>query len=319
MTWTGDDRKTFIGASEAAAACGVSTYRTPLDVYREKTEGSDFEGNFATKCGTLMEPVIIELYRDSYPDLLVQANVTQATLTHDDHEFIRATIDADARPTDGTDDIWIVECKAFNPMRKSEFGEDGSEDIPIDCMFQVQQQMSVLDVDRCDLAVLFGVNDFHIYQIGRDDSIINGHEDEDGNWIPGIIEIECKLWKCIQEKRPPMVDPNHKEAVASLKKFYRQVEGEPIELDVLAGVVSDELVRLKEKKKAIEKDIAVRTADILQQIGDAPIGLLQDGSSFKRTVVAAKLGTLGDVDKARENVGKQVRAQSVRLTYREGK
>jgi predicted phage-related endonuclease len=217
-------------------------------------------------------------------------------------------MDADARPTDGTDAIWPVECKAFNPMRKKEFGEDGSSDVPIDCMFQCQQQMAVLDCDRCDLAVLFGVNDFHVYTIERDEKLIEQ-----------IIEIETALWKCIQEKRPPQIDPNHKEAVASLKKFYRVTEGEPVELDVLYGVVSGELAELKETKKKIEKDIAVRTADLLQAIGNAPIGLLPDGSSFKRTVVAAKVGTEADIEKARDNLGKVTRKESVRLTFRGAK
>jgi putative phage-type endonuclease len=308
------DRSQFIGASEAAAACGVSPYRTPLDVYREKLEGSDFEGNFATKCGNLFEPVIIELYNDQNDIVVAYGYESQIPQLSPENPFMGATPDALAyycskgESHEVADFAWPVECKAFNPMRRREFGEDGSPDVPLDCLFQCQQQMAVLDASRCDLAVLFGVNDFHVYHIERDDKLIEQ-----------IIEIETKLWKCIQEKRPPQIDPGHKEAVASLKKYYRQMEGEPVELDLAAQTAAMALQEFKEKEKEIQAEIKRCQARLLQAIGNAPAGVLEDGSMYKRIQIAERIGTLGDVEKARDNVGKVTRKASVQLRHVKGR
>jgi len=303
------DRKTFIGASEAAAACGVSEYKTPLDVYREKIEGSDFEGNDYTWFGNQLEPTIIKAYARKFPDMEVAPNQredgSQKVFIHPALDFICATPDAFALH-EGSQHL--VECKAFNHFRKSEFGEDGSDEVPLDCMFQCQQQMAVLDCDRCDLAVLFGVNDFHVYHIERDDKLIEQ-----------ILAIEVKLWKCIQEKRPPQIDPGHKEAVASLKKFYRQMEGEPVELSAEAEEAAASLQALKETEKLIKADIAKQQAIILQEIGNAPAGLLKTGQMYKRIQMAERIGSIGDVEKAKDNVGKVTRKASVQLRLVKGK
>jgi putative phage-type endonuclease len=318
MTDQQTDRSKFIGASEAAAACGVSPYRTPLDVYREKLEGSDFEGNDFTWFGNQLEPTIIKAYARKYPDRYVwpnEVNTKQKVYLHKDIDFICATPDAFFSDEDvkhahlATGGFsGLVECKAFNPMRKKEFGEDGSPDVPIDCLFQCQQQMAVLGADRCDLAVLFGVNDFHVYHIERDDKLIEQ-----------IIEIETKLWKCIQEKRPPQIDPGHKEAVASLKKYYRQMEGEPVELNADIELAARELAEYKEDKKEAERNIAICQAKVLQAIGNAPAGILSDGSMYKRIAIKERIGTLGDVEKAQDNVGKVTRKASVQLRHVKGR
>jgi len=305
-----NDRTTYIGASECAAVCGVSGYRTPLDVYMAKTEGDDFEGNDATWFGHQFEPVIIEAYRKKYAGHVVVYNEQQDTTLHEDYPFIGATLDAKRLPKAG--DIYqgdtLVECKAFHPRRKNEFGEDGSSEVPIDCMFQCQQQMAVLGVDHCDLAVLFGVNDFHVYHIERDDRLIEQ-----------IIEIEKAFWACVQEKRPPRVDPEHKQAVASLRKYYRQIEGEPVELDSVAWEAAMDLQRHKEAKRSAEAEIDKCNAIILQAMGNAPIGELPDGSSFRRSETAETKWTEADIEKAKENLGKTKRKSCVRLTHRKAK
>ena len=53
------DRTKYMGSGDAAAACGVSRFNTPLDVYLAKRgEPSDID-NFPIRFGTWNEPLVI--------------------------------------------------------------------------------------------------------------------------------------------------------------------------------------------------------------------------------------------------------------------
>ena len=52
-------RKDFIGGSDSAAACGINPWKTPLDLYLEKTgQIEPYGGNDATYWGNVLEPVV---------------------------------------------------------------------------------------------------------------------------------------------------------------------------------------------------------------------------------------------------------------------
>ena len=52
-------RKRGIGGSDAAIACGLSRWKSPLDLYLDKTSpDTEEQGNEAMYWGTVMEPVL---------------------------------------------------------------------------------------------------------------------------------------------------------------------------------------------------------------------------------------------------------------------
>ena len=74
------DRKTAIGASEAAAILGLSPYETQWDVFLRKTgQAPEFSDSVYTRAGDALEPLIGQLYEerakerigDLYPDAVV--------------------------------------------------------------------------------------------------------------------------------------------------------------------------------------------------------------------------------------------------------
>ncbi len=62
----------------------------------------------------------------------------------------------------------ILECKTANPFAQSEWGEAGSDQVPLSYLVQSVWYMMLTNIDRTDLAVLFGNTDFRIYEITRD-------------------------------------------------------------------------------------------------------------------------------------------------------
>jgi putative phage-type endonuclease len=59
------ERRKYLGASEVAAVLGLDRYKTPLDVYNEKTGFSaPFEGNKHTERGNRLEAIAAEYYTE---------------------------------------------------------------------------------------------------------------------------------------------------------------------------------------------------------------------------------------------------------------
>jgi predicted phage-related endonuclease len=62
----------------------------------------------------------------------------------------------------------ILECKTANPFASGEWGEVGSDEVPMTYLCQCIWYMAITGIEQCDLAVLFGNSDFRIYEIARD-------------------------------------------------------------------------------------------------------------------------------------------------------
>jgi len=79
-----------IGASEMAAVLGKDPYKTPYQLWLEKTKRKPgFEGNAATERGTEMEPKI----RAQYEIELGFVDLPEKCVVHPEHSFLTATLD----------------------------------------------------------------------------------------------------------------------------------------------------------------------------------------------------------------------------------
>ena len=65
----------------------------------------------------------------------------------------------------------ILECKTANPFAKNEWGEPGTDQVPMSYLCQCIWYMAITGIEQCDLAVLFGNSDFRIYEITRDQEL----------------------------------------------------------------------------------------------------------------------------------------------------
>tara|TARA_R100000008_G_scaffold66037_1_gene43027 strand:- start:2565 stop:3509 length:945 start_codon:yes stop_codon:yes gene_type:complete len=153
-------RSTGVGASESPAVVGLSPWQNALDVWMVKVGVVEVEQTPAMEWGNRLEGAVLQKYSDV---MGLKVESPGETLRHPKHDHILATPDAFA-------DNHIVEIKTTTSDK--DWGAPGTDEVPLHYMVQVTQQMSVCDVDRCDIAVLnLKRRSFRIYHINRDTEI----------------------------------------------------------------------------------------------------------------------------------------------------
>ena len=176
------DRTKYIGGSDIGAILGLSRFKTPLQVWMEKT------GKQTTKIDSM------PLRFGSFAEAFVASEYSRATgfeLLHDEsiylhpqHSYMSAHIDRFVLSAKLGNDLGtqlsnnsplppsrILECKTANPFSSGDWGEVGSDQVPMSYLCQCIWYMAITGIDKTDLAVLFGNSDFRIYEIARDQEL----------------------------------------------------------------------------------------------------------------------------------------------------
>lgn len=219
------DRSTYLGSSDAAAILGVSKWRSPLDVYRSKVFPEQFAADEdpdkqrVFRRGRLLEPVIRQLAVEDYDLELYCSNRRH----HDpEHDWMRAEIDFETYDPDRT--LVNNDCKSVSPFAADQWGEAGTDEIPIDYHAQFQFGLMVTGRPRCDVWALFGNDNLVRYVVRRDEETIAG------------MRAKCvQFWtEHVLERRPP--SPITIDDVEFLMRRLRgrRVEATPILLATIA-------------------------------------------------------------------------------------
>ncbi|MBE9491065.1 MAG: YqaJ viral recombinase family protein [Bacteroidetes bacterium] len=143
------NRKKGIGGSDAAAICGVSKYKSSLQVYNDKVGDSSFnnDGNINTEIGHALEGFVADKYSQEMGVDLVESEQTHL---HKDHPFLIAHIDRGIKGKRAA-----LEVKTTNDLLYKEYwGEEGSDSIPMDYLMQCAHYSNVLNLDYIDIRVL---------------------------------------------------------------------------------------------------------------------------------------------------------------------
>lgn len=239
-----EQRQRGIGSSDAPAVLGLSPWRTPIELWLEKTgqAGRNDDGNEATHFGTLLEPMIATEYARR-TGRRFRADV-EPIHSHPQRPWQLAT--PDRVTTDGR----IVEIKSAKWARGWTDDDDG---IPIYYAAQVAHQLAVLDADIADVCVLIGGNELRIYTIDRDATLERA-----------LIEREDAFWQHVVQQTPPA--PINANDVALL--YPRDTMPSVVStLETLADV--DRLKALKADIKAMEKAAEQIDARVRLAFGEA--------------------------------------------------
>jgi putative phage-type endonuclease len=167
-------RAKSLGGSDIGAVLGLSKYRSAVDVWMEKT-GKEIgsRDSLPLRFGQFAESFVASEYALATGLCLATHEVA---VIHPKYEYMhghidRFVLDGDA-PLMGEDGritaSRILECKTANPFAQSDWGEPGSDQVPLSYLVQCVWYMMLTNIDRTDLAVLFGNADFRIYEINRD-------------------------------------------------------------------------------------------------------------------------------------------------------
>ena len=171
------NRANFIGGSDMAAILGLSKYRTPVDVWLEKTgQATPQPSTLPMRFGQYTEEFIAK----EYAKLTNQTTaIYEKPFIDPKHHFLAGHIDrfvlGTGEPLFNSDQKLntrkLLECKTANPFLQQEWGYAGTDAVPMPYLVQCLWYLMLTGCHSADLAVLFGNSDFRIYTIIRNPDI----------------------------------------------------------------------------------------------------------------------------------------------------
>jgi putative phage-type endonuclease len=251
-------RKQGIGASDAAAAVGLSPYQSPLELWMIKTgRDSDMpkvdpnDESSPMYWGTILEPIVAQHYTKRTGNKVRRIN---SVLQHPDLDkhWMLANLDYTVV---GSDEVQILECKTAGEFG-SRLWRDG---VPEYVQCQVQHQLAVTGKPAADVCVLICGQEIRIYRIERDDEL-----------IARLIELERQFWHYVETDTAPPADGSES-AGKSLRYLYPQDSGDVLDLSddpQLCQIFTDLLVAREEVSRAEQME-AERKQTIQQRMGEA--------------------------------------------------
>ena len=154
-------RKSGIGGSDVAAVLGVSHWKTPWQLWRDKTTAEiSSETNARLEAGNRLEPVVAQWVADRHPGMKIQ--VRRRQYRHRRHPELIANLD---RYIVGGG---ILECKTYTGYDRDRWGEPQTDQVPDEYLLQVQHYMHVTGYRETLLGVLIHGWDLREYEIGYD-------------------------------------------------------------------------------------------------------------------------------------------------------
>lgn len=284
VVWDGDPvaqrgewlaaRSNGVGASDIAAVLGLSPWTSPFDLFYRKLTGDEEVEHDQMRWGRRLEAAVADEYADRHPEF----GLTRAPLiAHRDRPWQMCTIDRllyDGPPGDGADPVAVFEVKTHGTL--DGWGEDGSDEVPVQYRCQVLQQLDCVGVDVGHLALLVNGRTYREYEITRDEGDL------------GILRAAGEdFWHRVTAARadpdrageyaPPL--DAHPATTGRLKKLHNTVD--EVEVDVDPDVALDYLAACAEAKAA-EEDKAEAANRMLAALGDARWGYADvDGERVK--------------------------------------
>lgn len=269
-------RKGGIGSSDAAAAVGLNPYKSPLELWLEKTGRVDASGEHQGMddprfWGTLLEPYVAVAYQQKTNRKVRKLN---AVLQHPTLPFMLANID---REVVGSPEVQILECKTAGEFG-SRLWKDG---VPEHVLLQVQHQLAVTGKAAADVAVLLCGQKLEIHRIERDDEI-----------IARLMVLESHFWTHVESDTPPAPDGSES-AARALRHLY---QGNDSALDFTGNTeldhAFDSLAALDQEIAAKERDAEQMKQAIQQAMGDASKAVFSNGVvTFKRAKDGTRIDT----------------------------
>ena len=230
-------RKLGLGGSDMAAVLGLSPWRSPIDVWLDKTSDTVEEKESEPMYwGNVLEEVVAQEFakRSGY-----KVRNNNFTLQSEEYPYLLANIDREIVGLDAG-----LECKTANAFKANEWDGDN---VPDAYYIQCQHYMAVTGKSSWWIACLVGGNTFYYKEIKRNEEV-----------IAAIIDTGAAFWELVESKTMPAPDDT-KQCENALKKLYQKSNGQSVELPANYGnmiidylEIKNQLSELETKKRGIE-------------------------------------------------------------------
>lgn len=241
------DRSKLLGGSDIAAVLGLSPWKTRLDLWRDKTTPR-VEGprRAVLTRGIRWEGAVAEMLVESLEAQGRKVEIVASNRRYRDaeHPFMAAEIDFEIR-LDGAEEITNVELKTVHPFRLREWGESGSDTLPVHYTAQVMHGLGVTQRRAAMLAALFGADELRVYPVDADDETIFGLRQRAVDfWTnhvlagiapePSTLEDLSKLFdKDNPDAHPLLADETLAEQVMRVRAINAEIKAREAEAEVL--------------------------------------------------------------------------------------
>lgn len=254
-----------IGGSDIAAVAGISSYKTPLDVYLIKIGEKD-DGDITSESidvGNDLESYVANKYAQK---MGVDIEIPQNSLVHPEYYWMRCNLDFIVKGS-----TIVGECKTTGALGE-EWGDEGTDEIPAPYLLQCAHNAIVSEhlygTTRVDLPVFSGGRGglkHRVYTYTRNSKLESR-----------IIEMEREFWQEHVEKRIPPQPTTFKEAGIlwpSAQHHTKVATMDAIETINALKDIRDSIKKLQQQEEA-------KKIEICNYLQDASILLDADGSSL---------------------------------------
>lgn len=242
----GHDRSKYLGGSDIAAVLGISPWKTPLDLYTDKTTPrAEGEHKRVFTRGIRWEGAVAEMLVESLQDAGHTVEIIASNNRYRDpqHDFMAAEIDFEIK-LDGSDEITNVELKTVHPFKMRDWGESDSDDMPVHYTAQVMWGLGVTGRRNAILAALFGADELRIYPVERDEETVQALHQRGANFwsqhvLAGVppepitIADTGKLFPKDGEGEPLQADPQLAEWLLRMRAIRAEIKAREAEADAL--------------------------------------------------------------------------------------
>jgi putative phage-type endonuclease len=253
-------RTKSLGGSDIGAILGLSKYKSAVDVWMEKT-GKELKqsDSLPLRFGQYAEEFVAQEYALATGLSLLKY---EKAIIHPNHPYMHGHIDRyvqeESKPLFNEQGALtasrILECKTANPFAQSEWGETGSDQVPLPYLVQCVWYMMLTNINRTDLAVLFGNTDFRIYEIHRDPELETM-----------VIQKVVEFWEehVLKDIPPPATSENDYKQLFSKSSQSKSMEA------------SSETTQLIRKLQQLNIEIERHESEV-SQIKQTIMGQMQD-------------------------------------------
>lgn len=243
MSFTQEERMSYIGGSDIAAVMGQSRWSTPYRLWAEKTGKikTDLSTNESVEMGTRLEGFVADLFSEKTGK---QVRKAPKTYIHPDYPFLVAHVD---RLVTGTDEL--LECKTCSAYKLEEW----ENKIPKEYVLQVIWYLGITGRKTGWIACLIGGQKFDYKPIEFDKDLFNM-----------MVEKSLKFWKMVQDRVPPVIMPEDDEVLAQIYSHHTADLVQVQEMDERVAYLQEikmHIDELQKEKREIETELKTMIAD----------------------------------------------------------
>ena len=266
------DRRRFIGSSDIASIIGVSPWRSAAQTWLDKiSDHVEKRETAATRRGTRLEPYVIDWASEEYG-----LKVVRRGQRYIDRQvpYFAAEVDAEMLVDEETGEIENAEIKTVSPFGARDWGEEGTDALPVHYVAQTQWAMGITGRQRCHVIALIG-DDLRRYEVERDNEI-----------IAGMREKALEFWQTyVLPKVQPPLDYGHRTTLDTLRKLYQGTNGQTVPSTAMQEhwrAVAKDAARMA---KHYENVCDAARAHLLSEMGENAAIDFGDGEVFRRKLI----------------------------------